>query len=610
MPFLPNSKTDLKKPGEQLDIIIVSGDAYIDHPSFGAAVIARSLEAAGFTVGIIDQPDWKKNTDDLNQSDFAKLGKPKLFFGVTAGNLDSMVANYTADKKIRRTDMYSPNNEAGHRPDRATIVYTNKIKQLFPDSFVLLGGVEGSLRRFAHYDFWDDKVRRSILFDSKADLLVYGMAEVAIVEVAKRLKMLADRQTNQASVKLSNLFLTSYCEQGLEPIANTVAITKQLPPSANDPKEAITLPSFEEVQADKDKYLQAFKLYNTEGRKKHPRVIIQPCQGRYLVVFPPKTMTTVELDNIFKLPFTRAPHPKYAKTPIPAWDFVKFSTISHRGCFGGCAFCAISEHQGKYIVSRSEKAIEDEIINVIMKQKDFTGTILDVGGPSANMYRMECKKSDGCTRESCIYPDFCPNLDASHKPLIKLFRDLRRIPGIKHIFSNSGIRYDLALKDDEYIKELVENHVSGQLSVAPEHICEEVLLLMRKPKLSVFKQFQDKFKEYSQRVGKEQYLIPYFISSHPGTTLSDALQLSLYLINNHLKVEQVQNFTPTPMTPATTMYYTGKDPATGKTIHIPKGEERTLQKALLQPHLDKNKREVIKALTILKKRNLIKTLLP
>ena len=568
---------------KEYDIILVSGDAYIDHPSFGAAVIRRSLEAAGFSVGIIDQPDWKKDAD------FLKLGKPKLFFGVTAGNLDSMVANYTADKKVRRNDMYSPDNEAGHRPDRATIVYTNKIKQLFPDSIVVLGGVEASLRRLPHYDYWDDKVRRSILFDSKANILVYGMAEMAIVKVAQRIKE-----------------LNGFSADTLGALPNTAVILKEPP---EESASLLQLPSFEKVSSSKDEYSLAFRLIHAEGRKKHPRVLVQPCQGRYLVVYPPKAMTTEELDAIFRLPFDRAPLPKYSKHPIPAWDFVKFSTISHRGCFGGCAFCAISQHQGKYIVSRSEKAIEEEIKNVIMKQKDFKGTILDVGGPTANMYKMTCSKEEGCTRESCIYPDFCPNLNNSHKPLIKLMRDLRKIPGVKHLFSNSGIRMDLALKDPEYIQELAENHVSGQLSIAPEHICDEVLLIMRKPKLGTYERFQEAFRSASEQAGKEQYLIPYYISSHPGTTLENALELSLYLKRHHLKVEQVQNFTPTPMTAATCMYYTGKDPVTGKPVHVPKGEERTLQKALLQPHLPKNKREVIKALTILKKRNLIKTLL-
>ncbi|MBI5700773.1 YgiQ family radical SAM protein [Candidatus Saganbacteria bacterium] len=591
MPFLPINKSEIKEP---LDIILVSGDAYIDHPSFGTALIGRYLESHGFTVGIIAQPDWKKDED------FLKLGKPKLFFGIAAGNLDSMVANYTSDKKVRRTDMYTPGNEPGHRPasagrpDRASIVYTNKIKQLFPDSFIVLGGVEASLRRFSHYDYWDNKIRRSILFDSKADILVYGMAENAIVQIARKL----------STPSAASRHLPLNKGEIIEGVNNTCVILKDI----SALKNYVMLPSFEEVSTDKKKFVEAFKLYSNEIQKKEPKITIEPCQGRYLVAYPAKMMTQADLETIFKLPFMREPHPVYKK-PIPAWDFVKFSTISHRGCFGGCSFCAIASHQGKYIVSRSQKSIEDEIKNIIMKQKGFTGNILDIGGPSANMYQMKCKKEDGCTRISCIFPTKCQNLDASHKPVLKMLRAIRNIPGIKHVFSNSGVRYDLALEDPEYIEELAKFHVSGQLSVAPEHICEEVLMLMKKPKIGVFEKFKNEFHKHSEAAGKEQYLIPYFISSHPGSTLEHALELSLFLKKNHMKIEQVQNFLPSPMTPSTCMYYTGIDPFTGKAIHVPKGEERSFQKALLQPHLEKNKRQVIKALTVLGKRTLIKALL-
>jgi len=576
MPFLPVNKSEIS--GE-LDVIIVTGDAYIDHPSFGPVVIARYLESFGFSVGIISQPDWKKDDD------FLKLGKPKLFFGVTAGNLDSMVANYTASKKVRRTDMYSPNNESGHRPDRATIVYTNKIKKLFPESKIVLGGVEASLRRFAQYDYWDNKVRRSLIFDAKADFLVYGMGEKAIVQIAKML---------QEKSKVPSFG-----------IPNTAVIMKDI----SNLEDFLMLPSFEEVSSDKKKYAEAFRLYYTEGRKKHPKTIVQPCQGRFLVAFPPGQVEGKDLDSIFELPFMNEPHPMYNGKKIPAWDFVKFSTISHRGCFGGCSFCAISQHQGKYIISRNEESIEKEVKSKIMKRPDFKGVILDIGGPTANMYKMTCSKEEGCTRSSCIYPSICKNLDTSHKPLINLLKRIRNIPGIKHLFSNSGIRYDLAILDPEYIKELAQYHVSGQLSVAPEHICEEVLMLMGKPGIKSFNAFKDEFIKYSVEAGKEQYLIPYFIASHPGSTLDDALTLSLFLKNNNMKVEQVQNFTPTPMTVSTCMYYTGIDPFTKKEVHIPKGEERSLQKALLQPSIEKNKRQVIKALTILKKRNLINKLI-
>jgi len=561
------------------DIIIVSGDAYVDHPSFGAALIRRFLESKGFKVGIIPQPDWKSDKD------FLALGKPNLFFAVTAGNLDSMVNNYTADKKVRRDDMYSPNGEAGHRPDRASIIYTNKLKQLFPGSIIVLGGVEASLRRFAHYDFWDDKVRRSLLFDSKADLLFYGMSEQGIWKLADSIKSetLNSKQAQNSKFK----------------IPNSAIIKKDI----SEYKDYLLLPSYEEVSTDKRKYAEAFKLYSLEYAKRHPRTIIQPCQGRFLVVYPPENLSQEEFEGLFKLPFTRE------SCCVPAFDFVKFSTISHRGCFGGCSFCAITNHQGKYIQSRSETSIKDEIQNIIMKQKDFKGNILDIGGPTANMYKMECKSPEGCARVSCIYPTICKNLDTNSKPMLKMLKQIRELPGMKHVFINSGIRYDLALLDPDYMEELVRHHVGGQLSVAPEHICEEVLLLMKKPKFDRFLKFKKEFERLNQKHGKRQFLIPYFISSHPGTTLNHMLELALFLKKNNIRVQQVQNFTPTPMTAATCMYYTGLDPYTGKPVHVPKGEERSLQRALLQPYLEKNKRQVMKALTILGKRELARVLL-
>jgi uncharacterized radical SAM protein YgiQ len=563
--FLPVTKDEA---GGELDIIMVTGDAYIDHPSFGPVLIARYLAAHGFSVGIIAQPDWTKNDD------FLKLGKPRLFFGVSAGNLDSLVANYTADKKVRRTDMYTPGNVGGKRPDRATIVYTNKLKELFPGVPVVLGGVEASLRRFAHYDYWDDKVRRPLLFDAKADYLVYGMAEKGILGIA---------QGKRAG--------------------NTAIIEKDI----SGYKDVLILPSYEEVVADKKKYAEAFKLFYTEGRKKKPRTIVQPCQGRYVVVFPPENLTSAELDGLFSLPFARAPHPAY-KEPIPAWDFVRFSTVSHRGCFGGCSFCAISQHQGKYITSRSLGSIKNEIKATMLKDPDFKGNILDVGGPTANMYGMECTREGGCTRASCNYPIVCQDLKVSLKPALGLLKEIRTIPGVKKLFIGSGIRYDLALLDDEYLEELVKHHVSGQLSVAPEHICEEVLLMMGKPKAEKFLEFKDKFEALSKKHGKKQFIIPYFISSHPGSTLKHALELTLFLKKNKIRLEQVQNFTPTPMTVSTCMYYTGLDPFTGKPVHVPKGEERSFQKALLQPQQAKNYRLVAKALKQLKRDDLLKTL--
>ncbi|MFC1511413.1 YgiQ family radical SAM protein [Candidatus Margulisiibacteriota bacterium] len=567
MPFLPVDKAEIKAP---LDIILVSGDAYIDHPSFGPALIGRYLEAQGFSVGIIPQPNWKTDHD------FLKLGRPRLFFGVSAGNLDSMVANYTADKKIRRNDMYSPSNEAGRRPDRATIVYTNKLKALFPGVPIVIGGVEASLRRLAHYDYWSNKVRRSLLFDAKADYLVYGMGEKGILAIA----------------------------QNKMPAPNSAIITKDI----SRYKEALVLPSFEEISSDKKKYAEAFKLFYLEGRKRHPRVIIQPCQGRYLVVFPPQNLVPQELDRLFELPFMRAPHPRYRQTPIPAWGFVKFSTVSHRGCFGGCSFCAISQHHGKYVVSRSLGSIKKELKEKIIPQPDFKGYILDVGGPTANMYGITCSKEAGCTRASCLDPEVCKSLNVSQKPSLKLLKELRQLPGIKKVFIGSGIRYDLALLDQEYLSELVKHHVSGQLSVAPEHICEEVLLLMGKPQANKFLEFRDKFKKLNKQHGKKQFLVPYFIAAHPGSTLEHALELALFMKKNKIRVEQVQNFTPAPMTAATCMYYTGRDPFSGQAVHVPRGEERSWQKALLQPYLSKNYRLVAKALRRLGKLNLLKHL--
>lgn len=581
----------MASPGQRslilmLDIILVTGDAYIDHPSFGPALIARYLEAHGFSVGIIPQPDWRKDAD------FLKLGKPRLFFGVSAGNLDSMVANYTADRKIRRDDMYSPDGKAGYRPDRATIVYANKVKALFPGVPIVLGGVEASLRRFAHYDYWDDKVRRPLIFDAKADYLIYGMGEKAILRIAK--------MTNNPHPPSPS----PIGRGGEEGVRGTAIIVKDISPY----QDALILPSYEEVLADKKKYAEAFKLYYLEGRKKHPRIIIQPCQGRYLVVFPPENLSQEEFEALFELPFRRAPHPMYKARKIPAWDFVKFSTVSHRGCFGGCSFCAISQHQGKYVLSRSIDSIKKEIKEKIVPQPDFKGTILDVGGPTSNMYGITCAKEEGCNRASCVYPGICKHLNLSQKPSLKLLREIRSLPGVKNVFIGSGIRQDLALLDEEYMEELVKYHVGGQLSVAPEHICEEVLLMMGKPGIDKFIKFKIEFERLNKKHKKKQFIIPYFISSHPGSTLPHALDLALFLKKNGIRVEQVQNFTPTPMTASTCMYYTGTDPFTGRKVHVPKAEERSFQKALLQPYLKHNYRQVVKALKQMKKEYLIKTL--
>jgi uncharacterized radical SAM protein YgiQ len=578
--FLPNTLAEAKKLGwDTLDIILVSGDAYIDHPSFGAALIGRYLEAHGFKVGIIPQPRW------TSTEDFMALGKPNLFFCVSAGNMDSMVNNYTADKKPRRTDMYSVNNEAGKRPDRASIVYSNKIREAYKDVRIVLGGVEASLRRFTHYDFWDDKARRPLILDAKADISLYGLSEKAILQLAEDFRRGVSWENIQQP---PNSTMVQVSIESLHP--------------------RVMLPSVEESLADKIKFAESFARYYHEGRKKHPRAIIEPFQKKYLVTTPPDNLNGKEIDELFFLPFQRAPHPRYNGQKIPAWDFVRFSTISHRGCFGGCAFCAISQHQGKQIISRSEESILKEVETIITKDPAFKGTILDIGGPTANMYGMSCGTPEECVRNSCLYPVICPQLKTSHRRLKTLLQRAQKLPGVKKVLTNSGIRYDLALLDPEYMEQVFTHHVGGQLSVAPEHICDSVLKVMNKPGIKAYEEFLQTFRSFNKQKNIKQYIVPYFISSHPGTTLEDMLELALYLKKHHIKVEQVQNFTPTPMTIATTMYYTGIDPFTKKPVHIPRGEERSFQKALLQPQLDSNRRQLIKVLKLLGREELLPVL--
>ena len=579
--FLPTTLKDAKALGwDTLDIILVTGDAYVDHPSFGSALIGRWLESHGFKVGIIPQPDWK------NVESFKVLGKPNLFFCVAAGNLDSMVNNYTADKKPRRNDMYSPNNEPGHRPDRACIVYTNKIREAYKDVFIALGGVEASLRRFAHYDYWDDKVRRSLLLDAKADLLFYGMSEKGILKFAQEVR-------------------TGIQPADVDQPANTTKAYKTLPAFAS---RGVTLPDYDSIIASKEKYAEHFAMYYKEGRKKHPEVIIEKYKDKFLVTTPPDNPNTKELDSLFFLPFTRAPHPMYGAKKIPAYDFVRFSTISHRGCFGGCNFCAISQHQGRQIISRSETSIVKELEEIISKDPEFKGTILDIGGPTANMYGMHCKSNGECFRASCIYPQICTSLDTSHKRSKGLLSQAKQVKGIKKVLVNSGIRYDLALLDTSYMEEIFKHHIGGQLSVAPEHICDSVLHIMGKPSFNLYKSFFHKFIEYNKAHNVKQFLVPYYISAHPGTTLENMLEMAIYFKKHGVKVEQAQNFTPTPMTVSTTMYYTGLDPFTKKAVHVPKAEERALQKALMQAWLPKNYRQVSKALILLNKKDLLNDL--
>ncbi|MBT7088699.1 YgiQ family radical SAM protein [bacterium] len=567
--FLPTTKQEMYAKGWQsIDIILITGDAYIDHPSFGAALIGRFLEEHGYKVGIIAQPDWE------NPDDFKALGKPNLFFGITAGNLDSMIANYTAEKRKRRTDSYSEGGEPGRRPDRACLVYSNCVRQAFPGVPIVLGGLEASCRRFVHYDYWSNKLRRSILFDSRADVLVYGMGEQSLLRITECIKN---------------------GEKDFSGIPNTAYITRKIPETTH-----LNLASYETLLENKKEYARTTLLYAKEISKKESIQIIQECQNRYVVVEPPKPLTTQELDHIYELPFTRKAHPKYIK-PVPANGFVKYSVVSHRGCYGGCSFCSLGMHQGKYIVSRSKKSILNEVKNIIVKQSDFKGSILDVGGPSANMYGSFCTSQKGCTRTSCLYPVICKNLKHQQSQHLAILNEISRVPEIKNVFVNSGVRFDLALKDPNYIDKICAKHVSGQMSIAPEHICGDVLALMQKPSFKVYKEYVAQFRKASKKYDKKQYLIPYFIAAHPGCTLQHMYELSIYLKENHMRVEQVQNYIPIPLTLSEAMYYSGYDVFSLTKIHVPKEEERLMQRALLQPYIKSNHNLLKKALKILNK---------
>ena len=559
--FLPISETDLKAKGlDRLDIILVSGDAYVDHPSYAAAVIGRVLEDAGFSVGIIAQPDWRKIDD------FTKLGRPKLFFGVTAGNLDSMVANYTANKKIRNDDDYAPGGKAGLRPDRASIVYTNRVKEAFPDIPVVLGGLEAGMRRLAHYDYWDDKVRRSILLDSKADILIFGNGERQAVEIARRMK-------NGESVK------------ALDNIRGTVIVRN----SVSAFKDHVTIPSFEEVSADKDAYNRSFKIIYAEADPFRGKALIQKHGERFVIQLPPALpLDTAELDRIYELDYARAWHPVYDKDGgVPGFATVKFSIISHRGCCGGCYFCSLYLHQGRIIQSRSASSIVKEV-KALAQRKDFRGTITDIGGPTANMYRAECghwKSAGACRGKSCLMPEKCKNLKLGYSETLKLWKSIRQIKGVKHLFIGSGLRYDLLVDkySDDYMEELCARHISGRLKVAPEHSVDEVLRLMNKPPFKIYEKFVKRFEDMNRKVNKKQYLVNYLISSHPGAGSKDAARLAAWLKKRHIHPEQIQDYLPLPMTISSCMYYTEKDPFTGRGLYVAKKPgERKAQRALIQ----------------------------
>lgn len=687
-PFLPMSRAEMEKLGwDSCDIILVTGDAYVDHPSFGMAVIGRTLEAQGFRVGIIAQPDWQ------SAEPFKVLGKPNLFWGVTAGNMDSMINRYTADRKIRSDDAYTPGDVGGKRPDRATIVYSQRCREAFKDVPIVLGGIEGSLRRIAHYDYWSDKVRRSIVVDSKCDLLLYGSAERALVEVAHRIaarepvEKITDvrgtafvRRPDDESGKgwfeidsttvdepgpveaHINPYMTtseqaaaqgascskeeggatysgaaSACGTGasgqndpnpviapIQFVANPALKSKlKVPPRE---KTVIRLPSYEQVKSDPVLYAHANRVLHLETNPGNARALVQAhgegVTARDVWINPPPIpLTTAEMDHVFDLPYARGPHPSYADengshdgaTKIPAWEMIRFSINIMRGCFGGCTFCSITEHEGRIIQSRSEDSIIQEIEDIRDKVKGFTGTISDLGGPTANMYRLGCRSPEieaACRKPSCVYPGICQNLTTDHGPLIKIYRRGRALKGIKKILIGSGLRYDLAVKSPEYVKELVQHHVGGYLKIAPEHTEQGPLTKMMKPGIGSYDKFKQMFEKFSEEAGKKQFLIPYFIAAHPGTSDEDMMNLAIWLKKNGFRADQVQTFYPSPMATATAMYHSGRNTLTRvrrqmrdeaeETVDIVRGEKRRrLHKAFLRYHDPNNwplLREALKAM--------------
>ena len=589
--FLPMSPEEVKARGwKELDVILVTGDAYVDHSSFGTAIIGRVLEDAGFRVGIIAQPRWE------NPEDFKKLGKPRLFFSVSAGNTDSMVSNLTPGLKPRNKDAYSPGGKTGLRPNRAAIIYSNRIKEAFPDMPIVLGGIEASMRRFAHYDYLSDKVRQSILADAPADLVVYGMGELQIVEIAKRLQAGEDikgirdisgtvwKMEVKAWKELKGKGKEKAGEQDeSENATEEVAKDKSLDP-AEFFKEYVEIPSFSEVSQDKAVFAKAFRTYFLEQNPVTGKGIVQPHPKTIIIQNKPmRPLTEAELDHVYELPYTGETHPSYTE-PVPALEMVKFSLTTHRGCFGGCSFCAITQHQGRMIASRSIESILREAKKLTQKP-DFKGIINGVGGPTANMYGMECRsweKKGACLDKACLYPRVCPALDTSHKKLLELMHRLRELPGVRHVFTGYGVRYDLALEDEEYLEELCAHHISGQLRIAPEHFSGRVTDAMSKPGKEVYEKFADRFNAFNKKCGKEQYIVNYLMSGHPGCTLKDMIEMAEYVRDHGGYTEQVQDFTPTPMTVSTCMYYTGLDPFTGKKMYVARDKkEKAMQRALM-----------------------------
>ncbi len=646
-PFLPMSRAEMEQLGwDSCDIILVTGDAYIDHPSFGMALIGRLLEAQGFRVGIISQPDWNAAVD------FRKLGKPNLFYGVTAGNMDSMVNRYTSDRKPRSDDAYTPNGEGNKRPDRAVTVYAQRCREAFPGTPVIIGSIEASLRRIAHYDYWSDKVRRSVLPDSKADLLVFGNAERAIVEIAHRLakgeKVSEIRDLRGTAFMVGRDWLPSadWDEMDSTEVDTPGPLVKHADPYAMDDSAAksacatpstadgsqpvrivsraerlaarrerrahtvIRLPGYEQVKDDPVLYAHASRTFHLESNPGNARALRQAHGERDVWLNPPPIpLTTEELDQVYESPYARRPHPSYGEAKIPAWEMIRFSVNIMRGCFGGCTFCSITEHEGRIMQSRSEDSVIREIEEMRDKTPGFTGIVSDLGGPTANMYHLRCKDEKieaACRRLSCVFPDICENMGTDHGPLISLYRRARSLKGVKKVLIGSGLRYDLAVRSPEYIKELVQHHVGGYLKIAPEHTEDGPLSKMMKPGIGAYDRFKQLFDRFSREAGKEQYLIPYFIAAHPGTQDEDMLNLALWLKKNNFRLDQVQTFLPTPMALATTMYHTEKNPL--KKLHREAGEtvgavrnarQRKLHKAFLRYHDPENwplLRETLKAM--------------
>jgi len=631
-PFLPMSRAEMAALGwDACDVILVTGDAYIDHPSFGMALIGRLLEAQGYRVGIIAQPDW------LSADAFRALGQPTLYFGVTAGNMDSMVNRYTSDRKTRSDDAYTPHGAPNKRPDRAVTVYAQRCREAFPGTPVIIGSIEASLRRIAHYDYWSDTVRRSVLPDSKADLLIFGNAERALLDVTHRLakgEKIADIRdvrgtgfmvardwkpgANWLEVLSTELDTPGAIDAHVDPYAMTpsgptaqtpegTALIKTAPvrliPRAarlaarQDVRErtVIRLPDYDQVKNNPSFYAHASRVLHLESNPGNARALRQAHGERDVWLNPPPIpLSTPDMDGVYDLPYARAPHPSYGDAKIPAWEMIRFSVNIMRGCFGGCTFCSITEHEGRIIQSRSEDSVIKEIEAIRDKTPGFTGVISDLGGPTANMYRMACKSETiehACRRLSCVFPDICDNLNTDHTPLIHMYRRARALPGVKKVLISSGLRYDLAVRSPEYVKELVQHHVGGYLKIAPEHTEAGPLSKMMKPGMGAYDRFKDMFEAASRAVGKKQYLIPYFIAAHPGTTLEDMLNLALWLKKHDFRLDQVQTFLPTPMALATTMYYTEKNPlkkvlgGKGESVSVVKqGRVRRLHKAFLRYH--------------------------